>query len=99
LVVTVRGECPLWCIYGKAVYCATHTVIETPTFVHDCRNLTEDERLAIAAQIAADPQLGDVTKGTGGARKRRFPGRGKGTRAAAIGPSLVARPTMFRCYC
>jgi len=53
-------------------------VIETPTFVHDCRNLTEDERLAIAAQIAADPQLGDVMKGTGGARKRRFSGRGKG---------------------
>jgi hypothetical protein len=55
-----------------------HTVIETPTFVHDCRNLTEDERLAMVAQIAADPQLGDLMMGTGGARKRRFPGRGKG---------------------
>jgi hypothetical protein len=65
-------------VYGNAVYVAMHTVIETPTFLHDCSNLAEDERLAIVAEIAANPQLGDLLKGTGGARKRRFPGRSKG---------------------
>jgi hypothetical protein len=55
-----------------------HTVIETATFLNDCRGLSEDERLEIVAAIAADPHHGDVMPGTGGARKRRFPGRGKG---------------------
>jgi hypothetical protein len=57
-----------------------HTVIETPTFLSDCRRagLSEDGRLAIVDAIADDPLAGDVITGTGGARKRRFPGRGKG---------------------
>jgi hypothetical protein len=55
-----------------------HTVIETPTFLADCKGLSEDERLSIVAAVAADPHLGDLIPGTGGARKRRFPGRGKG---------------------
>jgi hypothetical protein len=55
-------------------------VIETPTFLHDCRRLTEEERHSIVAAIAADPQLGDLIPGTGGARKRRFPRHGKGKR-------------------
>jgi hypothetical protein len=53
-------------------------VIETTTFLHDCRRLSEEERLSIVAAIAADPQGGDLIPGTGGARKRRFPSRGKG---------------------
>jgi hypothetical protein len=55
-----------------------HTVIETAAFLNDCRGLPEDERLEIVAAIAADPHKGDIMPGTGGARKRRFPGRGKG---------------------
>jgi hypothetical protein len=57
-----------------------HAVIETPTFLSDCRRagLSDDERLAIVTAIAEDPIAGDLMKGTGGARKRRFPGRGKG---------------------
>jgi hypothetical protein len=55
-------------------------VIETPTFLHDCRRLSEEERLLIVAAIAADPQVGDLIPGTGGARKRRFPTRSKGKR-------------------
>jgi hypothetical protein len=55
-----------------------HTVIETAAFLNDCRGLHEDERLEIVAAIAANPHQGDVMPGTGGARKRRFPGRGKG---------------------
>jgi hypothetical protein len=46
-----------------------HSVIETAAFLNDCRGLSEDERLEIQ---------GDIMPGTGGARKRRFPGRGKG---------------------
>jgi hypothetical protein len=55
-----------------------HSVIETAAFLNDCRGLSEDERLEIVAAIAADPHQGDMMPGTGGARKRRFPGRGKG---------------------
>jgi hypothetical protein len=56
------------------------TVIETPTFIADCRNagLTDDEVMEVKIAIAADPRLGDVMAGTGGALKRRFPRRGKG---------------------
>jgi hypothetical protein len=57
-----------------------HTVIETPTFLADCKTMSEEERLAIVDAIATDPLLGDPMPGTGGARKRRFPGRGKGKR-------------------
>jgi hypothetical protein len=55
-----------------------YTVIETATFLNDACNLSEDERMEIVAAIAADPLQGDIMPGTGGARKRRFPGRGKG---------------------
>jgi hypothetical protein len=55
-----------------------HTVIETAMFLSDCSGLSEEERLKIVAAIAADPFQGDIIPGTGGARKRRFPGRGKG---------------------
>ncbi|MGY4174759.1 hypothetical protein ACVIHH_000050 [Bradyrhizobium sp. USDA 4518] len=34
--------------------------------------------MAIVTAIAEDPTQGDMMKGTGGARKVRFPGRGKG---------------------
>ncbi len=55
-----------------------HAVIETQAFLNDARGLSEDERLEIVSAIAADPLQGDIMPGTGGARKRRFPGRGKG---------------------
>ena len=57
-----------------------HAVIETPTFLRDCDDaeITDDERLTIINAIAAEPQGGDLMPGTGGARKRRFAGRGKG---------------------
>lgn len=41
--------------------------------------MSDDERLAIIEAIAAEPRKGDLIPGTDGARKRRFPGRGKGT--------------------
>lgn len=57
-----------------------HSVIETPVFIADCdaAGLRDDERHRIVDVIAADPRTGVVIPGTGGARKVRFAGRGKG---------------------
>ncbi|MGA3311060.1 MAG: type II toxin-antitoxin system RelE/ParE family toxin [Xanthobacteraceae bacterium] len=57
-----------------------HTVIQTPTFLADCRNagLSEDDLSEIVGAISSEPLAGDLIPGTGGARKRRFAGRGKG---------------------
>lgn len=57
-----------------------HTVIQTPTFLADAKaaGLGDSELAEIASIIAADPLAGDVIPGTGGARKIRIGGRGKG---------------------
>jgi len=56
------------------------TVVETAGFLGDARSLglSEAERLGIVTWIAANPTVGDVIEGTGGARKVRFAGKGKG---------------------
>jgi hypothetical protein len=56
------------------------TVIQTPTFLADAKaaGLDDTELAEIAATIAANPLVGDIIPGTGGARKVRFGGRGKG---------------------
>lgn len=55
-------------------------VIQTQTFVACARNigLSEEQQQAMVATIAADPAIGDPMVGTGGCRKVRFAGRGKG---------------------
>jgi hypothetical protein len=57
-----------------------HAVIETPTFLRDVAQsgMSEDEHDRIVRQIAKTPLRGDIIPGTGGARKVRFAGRGKG---------------------
>ena len=67
-------------LYGRAVYADMHTVIQTSSFLTDCRNagLSEDKVFDIVAAISTDPRVGDLISGTGGALKRRFAGRGKG---------------------
>lgn len=57
-----------------------HTVIETPAFLASAKdeNVSDEERKAIVDYIAANPDAGDVMQGTGGARKLRFAGKGKG---------------------
>jgi hypothetical protein len=57
-----------------------HSVIETADFIADAKNagITKEERSKIVATLANDPQAGDAIPGTGGARKVRFAGRGKG---------------------
>jgi hypothetical protein len=55
-------------------------VILTTRFVSEARKagLTEGEVSDIVTAVACDPQGGDAIVGTGGARKMRFGGRGKG---------------------
>jgi hypothetical protein len=55
-------------------------VIETAHYLRDARHvgLSDDERLDIVSTVAKAPMLGDIMPGTGGARKIRVAGRGKG---------------------
>lgn len=57
-----------------------HTVVETPDYLSDAKaaGVNDEERLAIAEFVAENPMAGDEIRGTGGARKIRFAGRGKG---------------------
>lgn len=57
-----------------------HTVVETPSYLADAKaaGLTEAEREAVVEMIADRPEAGDEIGGTGGARKVRVAGRGKG---------------------
>jgi hypothetical protein len=57
-----------------------HTVIETPSFLSSAKSegMTEAERAAAISAIAADPTGGQMIVGSGGCRKVRVAGRGKG---------------------
>jgi hypothetical protein len=57
-----------------------HVVVELPGFVTAVRGagLSDDDRARIIDRVAARPDVGDPIPGTGGARKVRFAGRGKG---------------------
>ena len=57
-----------------------HTIVETPLFLRSAKNanVTEEELNVITTFIAINPDAGDEMPGTGGARKLRFPARGKG---------------------
>lgn len=52
------------------------TVVQTPTYLADAKaaGVSDDELSA----IAAEPEAGDLIVGTGGARKVRIGGKGKG---------------------
>lgn len=56
------------------------TVVETPTYLGDAKaaGAEAEERLAIVNFLAENPMAGAPIVGTGGARKVRFAGRGKG---------------------
>ncbi len=57
-----------------------HTVVETPSYLSDAEKagLSHSEREYIVNMIAADPEQGDLVQGSGGVRKVRIAGRGKG---------------------
>ena len=56
------------------------TVVETESYLRDARatGVTDNERLGIVDFIATNPDVGNEIRGTGGARKVRFTGKGKG---------------------
>jgi hypothetical protein len=57
-----------------------HTVAETPQFLRDAAEagIADAERQAIVDSIAANPRQGVEIRGSGGVRKIRVAGRGKG---------------------
>jgi hypothetical protein len=57
-----------------------HAVAELPQFSRDAERLklSPDEQRTIIDTIAANPLRGDEIPGSGGVRKIRFAGRGKG---------------------
>ena len=57
-----------------------HSVVETPAYLGDAKKagLTDAEREAVIFATSANPTAGREIPGTGGARKLRFAGRGKG---------------------
>lgn len=72
------------------------TVAETPQFLRDAESagVSEDERKAIVNSVAAAPLQGVEIRGSGGVRKFRVAGRGKGKSggyrviAAYFGPDI-----------
>jgi hypothetical protein len=58
----------------------THAVIETRDYLSDAKaaGMTDAEREAVIMMLSADPRAGVEIPGTGGARKVRVAGRGKG---------------------
>ena len=56
------------------------TVIRTPTFLSDAKaaGLSDDEQNDIVSEISKNPTAGVLMEGTGGCRKLRFAGKGKG---------------------
>ena len=55
------------------------SVIQTPDFLVDAKHgRNEEERERVVDYVSANPTAGDLIKGTNGARKIRFAGRGKG---------------------
>lgn len=56
------------------------TVVETPPYLSAAEEagLSEEELEAIKTLVARYPDAGDVIRGTGGCRKIRIAGRGKG---------------------
>lgn len=63
-------------------YISVHSVIRTPTFLSDAKaaGLSDDEQDQIVSEISKAPLAGAIMEGTGGCRKLRFAGKGKGKR-------------------
>jgi len=56
------------------------TVIETEAYLRAAKGagMTDEEMTAAVDLVAGNPEAGDVMQGTGGVRKARLAGRGKG---------------------
>jgi hypothetical protein len=73
------------------------TVVETPSFFKAAGNLfSTEEREAIVATVAADPECGDLIQGTGDFRKLRVGRDGMGKSAAlASSTSSATKTSLF----
>jgi hypothetical protein len=61
-----------------------HAVVETPAYLAIANKLfSEEERADIVALVAADPECGDLIRGTGGFRKVRVARKGMGKSGGA----------------
>lgn len=57
------------------------SVVETDAYLAKAAKfMSGAERESVVSMISADPEAGDVIKGTGGLRKARFPLQGRGKR-------------------
>jgi hypothetical protein len=75
--------------YNKVV----QTVVETPTYLAIANKLfSEEERADIVAMLAADPECGDLIRGTGGFRKVRVARKGMGKSGGGRGCIYLAQP-------
>ena len=65
---------------GSPYIVLVHTVVETPSFLTaaEIAGVSDDEREAMISVIASDPMAGDEIPGSGGYRKIRFAGKGRG---------------------
>jgi mRNA-degrading endonuclease RelE of RelBE toxin-antitoxin system len=63
-----------------AYIAGVHVVVESPEFAADAKaaGLVDEDVQRIIDHLARRPEAGAVIPGTGGARKVRFAGRGKG---------------------
>lgn len=57
-----------------------HTVVETPAYLASAKDegVDDNDRAEIVRFLSVDPIAGDLIVGSGGARKVRFAGRGRG---------------------
>lgn len=63
---------------------AMRTVAETPVFISYASEVwSDDERQAFISFIAANPEAGDIVRGSGGCRKVRWSRSGIGKRGGA----------------
>ena len=57
------------------------TVVETPLFIREAgRLLSDKDRLELVEFLAENPESGVIMQGTGGVRKLRWRGSGRGKR-------------------
>jgi hypothetical protein len=75
------------------------TVVETPTYLAPANKLfSEEERADILALVAADPECGDVIRGTGGFRKARVATQRNGEEWRGAGCVYLAQMRDFRFF-
>ena len=73
-----------------------HTVLETSNFHRDAdkAGMTESERFDLFTFLSANPEAGDLIKQSGGCRKVRWGGKGKGKSGGFRVITFFAGPQM-----